>query len=150
MTPATSVGDATTTVGAPLKSASLTEIDIRAGVAPPTTTVPRTPEAAGGLDTGGEDTGAGLDTGVDAGAEDAGLAGGGLKACGLLTPAGNGLDADSVGEWSAFDACVVQALARSTRSPAAARGTVARGEDIGPSMRQPQLCEGWRGGQARL
>jgi hypothetical protein len=86
-----------------VKSASLTEIDIRAGVEPPTTTVPRTPEAtAGGLDTGGEDTGGRLDTGLDAGAEAPGLDGGGLdggrlNACGLLA-AGEGLDADAVGE----------------------------------------------------
>jgi hypothetical protein len=92
------VGDATTTVGADVKSAWLTEIDIRAGVAPPTTTVPRTPEAtaAGGLDTGGgetsgEDTGGELDTGLDAGGEP-GLAGGRLNTCGLLTPAGTALD----------------------------------------------------------
>ena len=82
-----------------MNSAWLTEIDILAGVAPPTTTVPRTPEATGGgLDTGGEDTGAELDTGLDGGGEEAGPDGGGLNACGLLTPAGNGLDADAVGE----------------------------------------------------
>ena len=76
-----------------MKSAWLTEIDIRAGVAPPTTTVPRTPEAtaAGGLDTGGDETGGELDTGLDGGNE-AGLAGGRLNACGLLTPPGTALD----------------------------------------------------------
>jgi hypothetical protein len=97
--PGASVGDATTTVGAEPKSAWLTEIDIRAGVAPPTTTVPRTPGGAdaGGLDTGGADTGAVLDAGLDAGAEATGLDGGGLNACGLLTP-GNALDACAVGD----------------------------------------------------
>jgi hypothetical protein len=135
-----------------VKSAWLTDIDMRAGVAPPTTTVPCTPEAveAGGLDTGGDDTGAELDAGVDAGADDAGPDGsgpdgrgpdgGGLNACGLLT-AGNALDAD--GEWPAFDACVVvQALARSTRSPTAAEGAVAREQDIRPSMRQLRVGPG--------
>lgn len=83
-------------MGAELKSARLTEIDIRAGVAPSTTTVPRTPEAtaAGGLDTGGEESGA-EEAGLDAGAEGAGLEGGRLNACGLLAPAADGLvDAD--------------------------------------------------------
>lgn len=97
--PGASVGDATTTVGAEPKSAWLTEIDIRAGVAPPTTTVPRTPGGAdaGGLDaggdTGGGDAGAELDAGTDA----ARLDDGGLNACGLLTP-GNALDACAVGD----------------------------------------------------
>ncbi|HEY5200144.1 MAG TPA: hypothetical protein VIJ31_04470 [Acidothermaceae bacterium] len=82
-----------------MKSAWLTDIDIRAGVAPPTTTVPWTPEAtaAGGLDTGGDDTGGddtgGEDTGLDAGGEDVGLDGGRLNPCGLLTPPGTALDA---------------------------------------------------------
>jgi hypothetical protein len=82
-----------------VKSAWLTDIDIRAGVAPPTTTVPWTPDAtaAGWLDTGGEeaggdDTGAALETGLDAGGEDPGLDGGRLNCCGLLTPPGAALD----------------------------------------------------------
>ncbi len=82
-----------------MKSAWLTDIDIRAGVAPPTTTVPWTPDAteAGGLDkggaeTGGDDTGAALDTGLDAGGDDPGLAGGRLNGCGLLAPPGAALD----------------------------------------------------------
>jgi hypothetical protein len=98
---AAALGDATTTVGADVKRAWLTDIDIRAGVAPPTTTVPRTPEAAGGLETGGDDTGGDdtggddtggalasgpLGTGLDAGG-DPGRDGGRLNACGLLTPA---------------------------------------------------------------
>ena len=83
-----------------MKSAWLTDIDIRAGVAPPTTTVPWTPDAteAGGLDTGGEETG-GDDTGRRSstpdwtrGGDDPGLAGGRLNACGLLTPPGAALD----------------------------------------------------------
>ncbi len=63
------------------------------------TTVPRTPvaAAAGGLDTGGEDTGGGLDAGLDAGAEATGLDGGRLNGCGLLAPA-SGLDAAADGE----------------------------------------------------
>jgi hypothetical protein len=54
--------------------------------------------AAGGLDTGGEESGGGLDTGPDGGAEEAAPDCGGLNACGLLTPAGNALDAAVVGE----------------------------------------------------
>jgi hypothetical protein len=38
-----------------------------------------------------------LDAGLDAGAEATGLDGGGLNACGLLTP-GNALDACAVGD----------------------------------------------------
>ena len=81
-----------------MKSAWLTDIDIRAGVAPPTTTVPCTPEVtvAGGLDTGGgdtggDDTGAALDAGLDGGGEP-GLDGGRLNGCGLLTPPGTALE----------------------------------------------------------
>jgi hypothetical protein len=58
--PVGSVGDATTTVDAELNSAPLTAIDNRAGVAPPTTTVPAGPAA---IDVGG----AGLDAIGEAG-----------------------------------------------------------------------------------
>ena len=83
--PVGSVGDATTTVDAELNSAPLTAIDNRAGVAPPTTTVPATPVevdvVGAGLDGIGEagellggalegELGGGLDATVTVGALD--------------------------------------------------------------------------------
>ncbi|HEY5455411.1 MAG TPA: hypothetical protein VIJ96_08070 [Acidothermaceae bacterium] len=86
-----------------MKRAWLTDIDIRAGVAPPTTTVPWTPEATvgGGLETGGAETGGlesgpALDAGLDAGGAEPGLEAGRLNCWGLLTPPGIALD--SVGD----------------------------------------------------
>ncbi|HTC68460.1 MAG TPA: hypothetical protein VK662_02730 [Acidothermaceae bacterium] len=129
-----------------MNSARLTEIDIRDGVAPPTTTVVAAPagttlEGAGSaldpLAPGEDDPGAVLEAG--AGDTEAGKAGAGTEERG----AAGGL------ECCAVEACpVVHAAARSNTT-AAATGTPAtrrpaicvlaalRWQDIRPSMRQP-------------
>lgn len=85
--PVGSVGDATTTIDAELNSAPLTAIDNRAGVAPPTTTVPA---VAAAIDV----VGAGLDAIGEAGALLEGeLGGGGLDA----TLAVGALDGETTG-----------------------------------------------------
>jgi hypothetical protein len=84
--PVGSVGDATTTVDAELNSAPLTAIDNRAGVAPPTTTVPTEPVVIDGV-------GAALDSIGEAGALLEGELGGGLDA----TLAVGALDGESTG-----------------------------------------------------
>ena len=110
--------------------------------------------AAGGLDAAGEGgTGAELGAGLDGSADDGGLDGGGLNACGLLTPAGNGLDAAVAERWAFGEWEAVQALARTANSATAANRArmsvlvVAREQDIRPSMRQPSAARGFPQGR---
>jgi len=116
-------------VGADVNNARLTEIDIRDGVAPPTTTVPAAPtgtglDGVGMVDTPGTgeadiDPGALLEAGpagTEAGGTEAGRETGGLERC-------------------AVEACpVVQAAVRIATSTSRVAGTRT------PATRRPAVC----------